>query len=249
MLTGFVTNFFDTLGIGSFATTTSIFQFTRMVPDQWIPGTLNVGHTIPTVFQALLYITVIAVELPTLLLMVAGAIVGAWIGAGVVARMPKRKVQTGVGGALLVAFVVLLMRQLDWFPSGGDALGLSGGKLIAAVTFNFLFGAISTLGIGFYAPCMTVVGLLGMNPIAAFPIMMGSSACLMPVASSQFIRSNAYVPAVAAGLTIGGLAGVPLAAFVVKSMPLEVARWFVMAVVLYSAVRILHSAYTERHSA
>ena len=246
LLTGFVTNFFDTLGIGSFATTTSVFKFTRMVPDELIPGTLNAGHTLPTIFQAFIYIAAIEVDVTTLLLMIAGAVFGSWLGAGWVARLPKRNVQIGVGGALLFAFAVLLMRQFDLFPAGGEALGLTGGKLVVAVVLNTVFAAISTLGIGFYAPCMTLVGMLGMNPIAAFPIMMGSSAFLMPVASSRFVLSNAYSPSVALGLTIGGLLGVPLAAFVVKSMPLTAARWLVMFVILYAAIRMLRSAYTER---
>jgi uncharacterized membrane protein YfcA len=248
LLTGFVTNFFDTLGIGSFATTTSIFKFTRMVPDQLIPGTLNAGHTIPTIFQAFIYIAVIEVEFTTLVLMIAGAVAGSWFGAGWVAGMPKRKVQIGVGFALLFAFVVLLMRQFDLFPAGGDALGLTDVKLVVAVALNTIFAAISTLGIGFYAPCMTLVGLLGMNPTAAFPIMMGSSAFLMPVASARFVMSGAYSQSIALGLAIGGLFGVPLAAFVVKSMPLTAARWLVMIVILYAAVMMLRSAYTERSS-
>lgn len=245
LATGFVTNFFDTLGIGSFATTTAIFKFTRMVPDQWIPGTLNVGHTLPVILQAFIYIVAIEVDPTTLLLMIAGAVAGSWFGAGWVAGLPKAKVQVGVGCALLVAFVALLMRQLDLFPAGGDALGLTGVRLLIAVALNCVFAAISTLGIGFYAPCMTLVGLLGMNPTAAFPIMMGSSAFLMPVASSRFVLRDAYSPAVALGLTIGGFCGVPLAAFVVKSMPLTAARWLVMIVILYAAVMMLRSAYTE----
>lgn len=248
LITGFVTNFFDTLGIGSFATTTSIFKFTRMVPDQLIPGTLNAGHTIPTIFQAFIYIAAIEVDPTTLLLMIAGAVFGSWFGAGWVAALPKHKVQIGVGGALLFAFLVLLLRQFDLFPAGGDALGLTGTKLVIAVTLNTVFAAISTLGIGFYAPCMTLVGLLGMNPIAAFPIMMGSSAFLMPVASSRFVIAKAYSPTVAIGLTLGGLCGVPLAAFVVKSLPLTAARWLVMFVILYAAVRMLQSAYTEKQN-
>ena len=41
VLIGFVTNFFDTLGIGSFATTTTLYKLTQMVPDERLPGTLN----------------------------------------------------------------------------------------------------------------------------------------------------------------------------------------------------------------
>jgi uncharacterized membrane protein YfcA len=244
LLTGFVTNFFDTLGIGSFATTTSIFKFRKsMVPDdRLIPGTLNAGHTLPVVLQAFIYISVIEVEWTTLLPMILGAVAGSWFGAGVVAGLPRRKVQIGVAGALLVACIVLLMRQFDLFPAGGAALGLSGWKLLTAVVCNGLFAAISTLGIGFYAPCMTLVGLLGMNPTAAFPIMMGSGAFLMLVASSRFVLAGSYVPAVALGLTLGGLFGVPLAAFVVKSMPLDAVRWLVMIVILYAATTMLRAA-------
>lgn len=216
-----------------------------MVPDELIPGTLNAGHTIPTIFQAFIYIAVIEVDPATLLLMIGGAVAGSWLGAAWVAGLPKRKVQLGVAGALLFAFLVLLLRQFDLFPAGGDALGLSGVKLGLAVGLNAIFAAISTLGIGFYAPCMTLVGLLGMNPTAAFPIMMGCSAFLMPVASAQFVRRQAYSPGVALGLTLGGICGVPVAAFVVKSMPLALARWLVMGVILYTAVMMLRSAYTD----
>jgi uncharacterized membrane protein YfcA len=137
------------------------------------------------------------------------------------------------------------MRQFDLFPAGGDALGLQGAKLAIAVVVNGLFGAISTLGIGFYAPCMTLVSLLGMNPTAAFPIMMGSSAFLMPVASSRFVLCDAYSPRVAIGLAVGGLLGVPIAAFLVKSLPLGAVRWLVMIVVLYAALAMLRSAFAK----
>lgn len=242
LVTGAVTNFFDTLGIGSFATTTAIFKFLKMVPDELIPGTLNVGHTLPVIFQAFIYIAAIQVDITTLVLLVASATIGGWFGAGLVAGLPRRTVQFGMGFALLVAAIALLARLLNLFPAGGDALELRGGALAIGVIGNFLFGAISTLGIGFYAPCMTMVSLLGMNPVAAFPIMMGSSAFLMPAASVRFVWSRAYTVPVAIGLTLGGLVGVPLAAFVVGSLPLTALRWLVLIVVLYAATLMIRSA-------
>lgn len=240
--TGFVTNFFDTLGIGSFATTTAIFKFKRMVPDELIPGTLNVGHTLPTIFQAFIYVSAIEVDFLTLVLLIASAVAGSWVGAGLVVRLSRRTVQLCVGTALLVAAVAMLMRQFALFPLGGESLQLRGWRLAAGMSGNFVFGAVSTLGIGFYAPCMTLVSLLGMNPVAAFPIMMGSAAFLMPVASIRFVWSRAYFARAAAGLAIGGLFGVPLAAFVVKSLPLTALRWLVIVIVLYAAVLMLRSA-------
>jgi len=245
LVTGFVANFFDTLGIGSFATTTAVFKFRSMVPDRLIPGTMNAGHTLPTMFQAFIYITAIAVDATTLVLLIAASVVGAWFGAALVSGLSKRTVSVAMGGALLIAAGAMLMRQFDLFPAGGTAVELRGWKLLVGVVGNLCFGAITTLGIGFYAPCITMVSLLGMNPAASFPIMMGSSAFLMPVASAQFIRRRAFSPSVAFGLTAGGLAGVPLAAFVVQSLPLQELRWLVIIVVLYAAVLMLRSGGSE----
>jgi uncharacterized membrane protein YfcA len=248
LITGFGTNFLDTLGIGSFATSTSIFKFTRMVPDELIPGTLNVGHTLPVIFQAFIYISVIEVDIATLALMIAASVLGGWFGAGLVARLSRRAVQLAMAVALLMAAVALTMSQLGLFPAGGSAIELHGWRLIAGLAGNFLFGSISTLGIGFYAPCMTLVSLLGMSPAVAFPIMMGSSAFLMPVASARFAWHKAYFVPVAAGLAAGGLLAVPLAAFVVKSLPLTALRYLVIAVVLYAAALMIRSSLRSASS-
>ena len=88
---GFVTDFFDTLGIGSFATTTTIYRLWRLVDDQHIPGTLNVGHALPTVAQALdLHHARGGRSSTTLALLILAAVGGSWIGAAIVAGMPKR---------------------------------------------------------------------------------------------------------------------------------------------------------------
>jgi len=246
---GFITNFLDTLGIGSFATTSSFFKLFGLVRDEQIPGTLNVGHTIPSIAEAFIYIAVVQVDVATLILMIAASAVGAWLGAGVVSRWPRRRIQVGMGGALLAAAVIMTMQQLQWLPGGGNRLGLVGGALALGVAANLVLGALMTLGIGLYAPCMMVVFLLGMNPRAAFPIMMGSCAFLMPVGSAQFLRARSYNLKSALGLTLGGVPGVLLAAFLVKSLPLGMVRVLVVVVVLYTAFMLLRSAVIERRQA
>lgn len=243
---GFVVSFFDTLGIGSFATTTTAFKLRRVVPDQLIPGTLNVGITLPTVAQALIYISIVKADMRTLVLMIAAAVAGAWLGAGIVAGWPRRNIQIGMGIALLLAAVLMLGTQLKLFPGGGDALGVQGLRLAVGLAGNFMLGALMTLGIGLYAPCMILVSLLGMNPTVAFPIMMGSCAFLMPVGSVRFIQKGRYSLRAALGLAIFGIPAVLLAAFIVKSLPLGIVRWLVVCVVVYTAVAMLRSAVTER---
>ena len=246
---GFVTNFFDTLGIGSFAPTTSIFKLKGLLPDERIPGTLNVGHAIPTIVQAFIFIAIVEVEMTTLISMIAASVAGAWLGAGLVAKWPRRRVQAGMGIALLAAASFFAMTNLKVFPSGGEALGLRSPLLWAGLVGNFMLGALMTLGIGLYAPCMILVALLGMNPRAAFPIMMGSCAFLMPIGGLRFIAKGSYSLPAAVGLTIGGFPAVLLAAFVIKSLPLEALRWLVFAVVLYTALAMLRSAIAPKPSA
>lgn len=237
LLTGFVTNFFDTLGIGSFAPTTAIFKLRTRMPDENIPGTLNVGHTLPTVTQAFIFIALVTVDFVTLAGMIAAAVAGAWLGAGLVSRLPRRAVQFGMGVALLVAAALFLAANLEWMPAGGAAMGLEGGTLVFAIGANFLLGALMTLGIGLYAPCLILVSLLGLNPIAAFPVMMGSCAFLMPIGGLRFVRAGRYDLRAALGLALGGIPAVLFAALVVKALPIVWLRWLVVAVVLHVAAR------------
>ena len=247
LITGLVTNFFDALGIGSFATTTAIFRFFKSVPDRVIPGTLNVGHTLPTVAQAFIFVALITVDFTTLVLMILAAVVGAWLGAGVISKWPRRRVQWGMGIALFVAASIFAAQNLGLMPSGTEGtFALTGTKLYLGLAGNFLLGALMTLGIGLYAPCMILVALLGMNPTAAFPIMMGSCAFLMPVASLRFVKEKSYAFKAALGLAIGGIPGSIIAGVFVKSLDLKTVKWLVIVVVLYAAVTLLYAAATSK---
>jgi uncharacterized membrane protein YfcA len=244
---GVVTDFFDTLGIGSFATTTALYKMGGLVADENIPGTMNVGHMIPTFAEALIFILVVEVDMRTLTLMIGAATAGAWLGAGVVSGWPRRRIQLGMGVLLLVAAGIMVARVTGLSPGGGAALGLSGARLAVAVACNFALGALMTLGVGLFAPCMILVALLGMQETAAFPIMMGSCAFLMPAASVRFVRSGRYDLAASLGLTVGGTPAVLVAAFLVKSLPLAAVKWLVVVVVVYTAVAMLRSAVRATH--
>jgi uncharacterized membrane protein YfcA len=240
--------FFDTLGIGNFATTTSMFKLRRSVRDEWIPGTLNVAYTLPTVAQAFIYISIVKVDFLTLVTMIAASVLGAWLGAGVVARWPRMKIQVGMGFALLAAAALMLMTQLALVPVGGSALELRGPVLVAGLLGNFALGALMTLGIGLYAPCLILVSLLGMDPRAAFPIMMGSCAFLMPIAGMRFIKRGSYSLHASLVLALAGIPAVLIAAYIVKQLSLTYVRWLVVVVVVYTAVTMLRSALAERGS-
>lgn len=242
VLVGCVVAFFDTLGIGSFAPTTAIFKLRHMVADQWIPGTLNVGLTPAAVVESLIFITAIMVDPALLIAMIGSAAAGAWLGAGVVAHLPRRTIQVFMGIALMIAGTVFTAVNLGALPGGGTAMSLVGWKFGFAVAVNFVLGALMSVGIGLYAPCMITLALLGMHPLAAFPIMMGSCALLQPVASLRFFQTGAFAWGPAIGLACGGVVGVLVAAYIVKSLPLGALRWMVIVVILYAAFAMLRSA-------
>ena len=243
---GFVTNFFDTLGIGSFALTTTAYKLLGIVRDENIPGTLVVGHTLPSLAQAIIFLTVINVDPVLLVLMILAMSLGGWLGVGIVARWSRRWIQIGMGVALLLAAGSLLMSQFGLFPAGGEAIGLPVGRMVIAVVMYFIFGALFTLGIGHYAPSLVLFSLLGLSVRAAFPIMASAASFAGPLAGIRFLAKQRCDLRAALGLTLGGIPGVLLAAFVVKSLPLDVLRWLVVVVIVYTAVMMLRAAYAER---
>ena len=223
---GFITNFLDTLGIGSYATTTMLLGVTKQLKsDKLLPGTLNVADTIPVLIEAFLFISVVEVESVTLFSLIIAAIVGAVIGGKIVPNLSEKKVQTYLGIALLITALLMLGKQLGlmaFLGTGNTAMGLEGVKLIVAIVLNLIFGALMTIG-------------CGLNPIVAFPVMMGSCAALMPVASKEFIVAGSYARKVSVLILVSGVVGVVIAAKLVQSMDLNLLTWLVIIVVIYTA--------------
>ena len=239
---GVVTDFLDTLGIGSYAPTTALFKFRGKPADELIPGTLNVGHNASAFLETVLFVTAVSVDPVLLACMVASATAGAWLGAGVVSRLPRRTIQLFMGVALLVAAFFFLLKNLGAFPPGGTAFALTGWRFALAVSVSFVLGALMCIGIGNYGPIVIMLSLLGMHPLAAFPIMMTSDGILQPVASLAFFRSGRFAHGPSLGLIIGGVVGVLIAFYIVKQLPLTAMRWLVIVVVSYAAVSMLRSA-------
>lgn len=246
---GWFTNFIDTLGIGSFAPTTALLKAFRQTDDRLIPGILNVGCCIPVITEALIFIQKVEVEPITLFGMLFSAAFGAWVGAGIVSKFDAQKVRLVMGVALIITAFLMMAGIFGWMPVGGTAIGLTGVKLIAAIAINFVLGALMTAGIGLYAPCMALVYLMGMSPIVAFPLMMGSCAMLMPVATIRFIKEKAYNRKASIAITIGGVIGVFIAAYLVTSLDMTILRWLVIGVVLYTAAVMLRSYVKGKNAA
>ena len=248
---GGITNFFDTLGIGSFAPTMAWLKFRRLVPDNVIPQTMLVGHSLPTMAQAVIFLVLLGVLVDPVLLVgcMIALLMGGLLGAPLVARTKIWVIQFTVALALLVAAVLYAMTNLNLMPGGGTLSGLPIGLTVIAIIANFLFGILLNFGIGHYAPSLIMFSLMGLDPRLCFPIMAGGGALTVAGAGARHISIGHIDLKIALGMAIGGVPAVLVAAFVVKSMPLEMLRWLVIVVVLCAAGVMFRCALTGRHEA
>jgi uncharacterized membrane protein YfcA len=247
---GAVTNFFDTLGIGCFAPTMAWFKFRGLVPDRLIPGTMLVGHSLPTLVQAVIFLVLLGAGVDPVLLVGCAVAVGsgAVLGVPLVVKAPVRLIQAVVAVGLVVAAVLYALTNLELMPGGGTAASLPLTLLAAAIAANFVFGVLLNFGIGNYAPTLALLSLMGMDPRLCFPIMAGGGALAIAGAGIGHIRRGQIDLRIAAGLALGGVPAVLVAAFLVKEMPLELLRWLVVAVVLYAAFVMARSALVGQSS-
>lgn len=243
---GFITDFLDTLGIGSYLTTTALFRATHYLDDdRHLPGTLNVGHTLALLTEALFFITAVQVDALTLGSMVLSATIGAQIGSTIVSRFDRKLILRTIAIAMFLTSFLMLTRitgLVDSLGAGNTAMGLSGLPLLIGIIGNFILGVLMAAGVGLYAPCMVMVYLLGMNPLAAFPIMMTSCAALTPVISVTFIKNESYHKKGLGWFIIGGVLGVIIAATLVKSMSLDVLSWIIVLVGFFTAFTLLRAS-------
>ncbi|MGL5695062.1 MAG: sulfite exporter TauE/SafE family protein [Peptostreptococcaceae bacterium] len=247
-LIGMIVNFFDTLGIGSFALATSTFKIGKMMNDKLIPGTLNVATTTSVVAEALIFMTIVKVDILTLVLMIAFSMLGAYLGAGIVSKLPEKKIQLAMGTALIAVAILMLCGFLEVFPMEGKAIGLTGIKLVIGCVVCFVLGITNCVGIGMYAPIMALSFALGLSPLVAFPLMMGSTAFLQPICSLKFIKEGVYHRKASLAFSIFGVVGVLIAAYIVKTLPVDILKIVVFIVVLYTSANMFRSALKKDKS-
>jgi hypothetical protein len=248
VLLGAITNFFDTLGIGSFAPTTAWFKFRKLVPDRLIPPTMLVGHGLPTMAQSVIFLILLGVMVDPVLLVgcTVSVLMGGLVGAPLVARARVWVVQLVVAAALLVGASVYALTNLHMMPGGGTAASLPLTLTVVAIVANFIFGILLNFGVGNYAPTLIMFSLMGMDPRLVFPIMASGASLTVAGAGARHVAVGEIDFKIALGITLGGIPAVLVAALVVKAMPLEPLRWLVFIVVLYAAAVMFRAAMLGR---
>ena len=248
MMLGAVTNFFDTLGIGSFAPTMAWFKFRKLVPDRLIPATMLVGHSLPSILQGFIFLILLGLLVDFVLIVgcAFALMFGGLLGAPMVSKAKVWVIQLAVAIALMIAATLYAVSNLHMFPAGGTASALSAELTVIAIAASFVFGVLLNFGIGHYAPTLIMLSLMGLDPKLAFPIMATGGAVTIAGAGTRHVLIGHIDLKVALGIALGGIPAVFLAAFIVRDMPLEMLRWLVMAVVLYASAVMFYEAFKGR---
>ena len=229
----------STFGISDFAVGTVLYSKLKWTKAKILPGTLNTQCVIPVAVMALAYISSIDVDLTTLIVAILTQVLGAYIGPRYVVKMNVNLIKKFISAGLLIAAGLILMGKLGIYPTGGEAVGLAGSKLILLGILSFIYGALNNVGIGSYALTMATVYALGLNPGVSFPIMMGACTFSVPIGSMQFIKLDSYSRKITLFAAIFGSIGVLVAVFIVKNMDVAMLQWLVVAVLIYSAITMI----------
>jgi uncharacterized membrane protein YfcA len=196
--------------------------------------------------MALAYISSINVDQMTLVLLIASQMLGAYFGPRFVVKMPVRQIRMFMGFGLVLAAFFVVAGKFGLLPSGGEATGLTGGKLVLGMVLLLIYGGLNNVGVGSYAPTMATVYALGLSPAIAFPVMMGACTFSVPVGAMEFVRLGQYGRKITLFSSIFGILGVLAAVFVVKSLDTSMLQWVVAAVILIAGLDLLRSAFAKK---
>lgn len=235
LLTGFIANIADTLGLGSFAVIVAMNNRWKMIDDKQLPGTLNAQSVLPTLLQSLLFLNIVAIDLKVLVPFVLAACLGGLICGSLVARLEKQRVRQ----AMILGFIgigcLIFANQMSWLPVGGDAITLPTSKILIGIPAMLLAGMLPGVGVGIYVPIQVILFFLGLSPLVAFPIMTTSGAIAQSVTAYAFVSKNEFASRESIWIGVAGFVGVLIAVPMITYVNHSTLRWLLLFIVFYNA--------------
>ncbi|MCX5773423.1 MAG: hypothetical protein NTX05_02305 [Fusobacteria bacterium] len=243
---GIIALFLDTIGVGSFAASMAMVKGTRTVKDEDIPAYLNLMQVLPNGLEAVLFLSVIHIEPVTFFALVISSIIGGFISAKISSKLPVQKIRGAMLAGLVLVAGLLILTQLHIMSNGGSVAGLFGIKLVIAIICFIFISFLLSVGVGNYAAMQVVLFLLGMTPLAVFPIMT-TSAALQEVAIALSFLSKKQLP-IKEALTAGifGCIGVVAAFLLLKDFTPVGLHWLLFVVILFNIYMIFRSFMKDR---
>jgi uncharacterized membrane protein YfcA len=234
---GLVSNFLDTIGIGSFAVIIAMRTMLGVMPDEVrLIGTMNIQAMVTALIQALIFLHFVPLDIVTLLVAVAMIALGGFLSGLVAVRIDKKLVHLIMLVAFIITGILLFLSQLNILTIGGTGTAIRGTRLVIFAIFMLVSGTLPAFGVGYYSLIKASIFLFGVNPIVAFPIMASASAFQMPVTSATFIARGKFYFKSTVILAIFGALGVVLATPIITSVNTYTLKWILLGIVIYNII-------------
>lgn len=184
--------FFATFGISDTAIAVAIYKNAKKVEDKLLPGTAVTEAVIPLGAMALAFLSTIEVDMVTLISCIVAASAGALIGVHFIVRFDEHRTRLGMGLALAVTALLIIMKLYFFGAVSGSSIGLDSWKLAIACLVFFITGALGMIGMSATIPNIAILLLLGIDIKAVFPIVMTCGVVGCGFGAVQFIRAGQY---------------------------------------------------------
>ena len=234
-----IANFLDVEGIGTHAVNAVAFKLGKSVEDGNIPGTMNVGAAVPCCLAAFLFFPMYNAQPLTLVLLIAAAVAGAFLLAGIIGKLNMLGIRLLMGVGLIIMSVFMLIRafKLGNVDFEGTAIELTGVKLVIGILCSFIFGGLMNIGVGYYAPMLAICSMLGLDVTSSMAIVFGACSMLMAFGNGPQLIKTGKVDIVASACQIVfGSIGVALAYFLVKGLPMNIVTIVVALAVVVTGI-------------
>jgi uncharacterized membrane protein YfcA len=228
----------DTLGLGSFAVNIALAKLTGTFHDEELPAMVNGAQVIPGVLESLFFMKMIDVDVTTLVTLVAGACLGGVIGGSVVSRLGKQGIRLAMMCCFTFIMILLLCRQFNLFPVGGELMALTSWKLLAGFFGMVACSMLTAAGIGLFVLVQALLFLLGVSPLVAFPIMTTAGAMQQPLTTMAFLQQDKIPLKKTLVLSVAGCVGVLFAMLVFKHLSVAWLHSLLVLIVMYNLVAV-----------
>ncbi|KTC94658.1 integral membrane protein [Legionella erythra] len=246
MASGVIAFIADTLGVGSFAVNVALAKLLGTFPDDELPAVNNGAQVIPGTIESLFFMQLIDVNLTTLITLVSGACLGGLIGGTVVSRLSKQAIRLAMMCCFPLLIALLVCHQLRLIPFGGDAVDLHSYKLLIGFLAMIVCGALTSVGIGLFVMVQSVLFLLNVSPVVAFPIMTTAGAMQQPLTTLVFLQHDKIPMKKTLVLSLAGCIGVLITIPVFTSLTVTWLHSLLLVILIYNLYAISRTYFQNR---
>lgn len=188
--------------------------------------------------------TRVTAYLPEIAAMSMAGVVAAWLGAGLLGRMPRHRILPVIA-VLLAATAALLAAEAFLHDGAGLSLPAGPGRIVLALVFGLAVGAVSSLlgvaGGEFIIPALVLVFGADIRTAGTASVLISISIVLSGV-GRHFLagkyRSTSMLAYLVLPMSLGSILGAVLGGYASAAVPQDALRLVLAVILLLSAAKL-----------